>query len=222
MAYHPPFWEDPKKTKFESKIKTVEGNKVILEETYFHPEGGGQPPDKGTLEGYEVKDVQKKYDFIVHHLEDHDLKAGEVVEGKIDEGFRQSCMRGHTGAHIVYGAGRRVLGSVDYAGFDITEEKARIDFETDVHVDKEKLLKMEELCNMAILEERPVRWRSFDKKEIENSNEIAFAKEIPDEDDIRIIEIEDWDKGVCSGTHLENTSEVGRIKIEGKKSCRWG
>ncbi len=222
MTYHPPFWEEPRKTSFKSKVKSVEDKKVVLDQTYFHPEEGGQPPDKGILGGYEVKDVQKEGDDIVHHLEDHDLSVGETVKGQIDEDFRHTCMRGHTGAHIVYGAGREVMGDVDYAGFDITEKKARIDFETDAHVDREKLLKLEELCNRIILEDRPVRWKLFGKKEVEDSDDIAFAKEIPEGEKVRVIEVEDWDLGVCSGTHLENTLEVGRIRIEGKKKLQEG
>jgi len=207
---------------FESKVKEVEGSKVILDKTYFHPEEGGQPPDKGTLGGFEVKDVQKDGEDIIHHLKDHALKVGDEVEGKIDEDFRYKCMRGHTGAHIVYGAGREVMGKVSYAGFDISEKKARIDFETDTHIDKGKLLKLEELCNKIILENRTVRWKILDREEIVNSDEIAFAKKIPEGEKVRIIEVEDWDRGVCSGTHLENTLEVGRIRVEGKKKLQEG
>ncbi len=222
MTYDPPFWKDPRKTEFKSKVRSVDNKKVTLEETYFHPEEGGQPADKGTLDGYEVRDVQKEDDVIVHQLEDHDLEVGDTVKGEIDEEFRLVCMRGHTGAHIVYGAGRVVMGDVDYAGFDITEKKARIDFETDAHVDREKLLKMEEHSNRIILENRPVRWKVLDKKDVEKSDEVAFAKEIPEGEEVRIIEVEDWDVGVCSGTHLDNTLEVGRIRIEGKKKLQKG
>jgi len=222
MRYHPPFWEEPKKTDFKSEVKKVDDKKVVLQESYFHPEEGGQPADKGTLDGYEVRDVQKEDSVIVHHLEDHDLEVGEKVKGKVDEEFRLVCMRGHTGAHIVYGAGRKVMGDVNYAGFDITEKKARIDFESDAHVERENLLKMEELCNEIILDNRPVRWEFLDKEELENSEEIAFAKEIPEGEEIRIIEVEDWDRGVCSGTHLQRTLQVGRIRIEGKKKLQEG
>ncbi|MEF8834877.1 MAG: DHHA1 domain-containing protein [Candidatus Thermoplasmatota archaeon] len=207
---------------FESEVKKVRDDEIILEETYFHPEEGGQPPDRGTLGGYEVKDVQKKGQEIVHHLVDHDLEVGDVVEGKIDEVFRYTCMRGHTGAHVVYGAGREVMGKVSYAGFDIGEKKARIDFETETHIDKKKLLRLEELCNEVILENRSVKWKILDKEEVESSDEIAFAKEIPEGEKVRIIEVEDWDRGVCSGTHLDNTLEVGRIRVEGKKKLQEG
>lgn len=222
MTYHPPFWEEPRKMDFESEVKSIDNGKVILKKTYFHPEEGGQPPDKGTLGGHEVKDVQKENGKIVHYLGKHDLEVGEKVEGKIDEQFRYKCMRGHTGAHVVYGAGREVMGKVSYAGFDIGEVKARIDFETDTHIDNKKLLKLEELCNKVILESRPVSWKILDREEIESSDEIAFAKKIPEGEQVRIIEVEDWDRGVCSGTHLDNTLEVGRIRVEGKKKLQEG
>ncbi len=223
MTFEPPYWEDPKKTEFESEVEKVKDEKVVLKCTYFHPEEGGQPADKGTLGGYPVKDVQKEGDEIVHFLDpSHDLHEGQSVEGKIDEEFRSFCMRSHTGAHVVFGAGREVLGEVDYSGFDIGEKKARIDFETSTHIDRKKLLKMEELCNEVILENRPVKWRKVNREEIENDREIAFAKEIPEGEKVRIIEIEDWDLGVCSGTHLTNSLEVGRIRILGKKKLQEG
>lgn len=222
MTYDPPFWEEPRKTNFESEVECIEDDKVILKETYFHPEEGGQPPDKGTLAGYEVKDVQKEENKIVHYLEENDIKVGEIIEGKINWDFRYSCMRGHTGAHIVYGAGRKVMGEVSYAGFDIGKNKSRIDFETEAHVDRKKLLRLEELCNKVILENREVKWKTLEKRKVEESNEIAFAKEIPEGEKVRIIEVEDWDKGVCSGTHLTNTLEVGRIRIHGKKKLQEG
>lgn len=222
MKYEPPFWEEPKKTQFTSIVKEIDGDKVVLEKTYFHPEEGGQPADKGTIDGYEVKDVQKVEGTIVHWIEGHDLDVGDSVEGDIDENFRNYCMRAHTGAHVVYGAGRKLMHDIKYAGFDIGEEKARIDFETETQVDNKKLLKMEELCNKVILENRPVRWSVLDRDEVKNSKEVAFAKEIPEGEKVRIIEVEDWDKGVCSGTHLDNTIEVGRIRIEGKKKLQEG
>ncbi|MFO7792761.1 MAG: DHHA1 domain-containing protein [Candidatus Saliniplasma sp.] len=222
MKYQPPFWEDPKKTEFESVVNEIDGDRVVLEETYFHPEEGGQPADKGTINGYKVKDIQKVDGTIIHWVEEHDLQVGDIVEGEIDEEFRYYCMRAHTGAHVVYGAGRKVMGDISYAGFDIGEEKARIDFETETYIDNKKLLRLEELCNRVILENRPVRWRVLDRKEVRASKEIAFAKEIPEGEKVRIIEVEDWDKGICSGTHLENTIEVGRIRIEGKKKLQEG
>ncbi len=222
MKFEPAYWEEPRKTDFESEVVDIDGTKVVLKETYFHPEEGGQPADRGTIAGFEVEDVQKKSGNIVHYLEDNDLEIGDIVEGQIDWDFRHYCMRAHTGAHIVYGAGRELVGEVSYAGFDIGEEKARIDFETEANVDREKLLDMEELCNQVILEDRPVSWSRLDKEEIESSREIAFAKEIPDGEEVRMIEIENWDKGVCSGTHLENTLEVGKIKIADKKKLQEG
>ncbi len=84
------------------------------------------------------------------------------------------------------------------------------------------MLKLEELCNRVILENRPVTWKVLDRREIERSDEIAFAKEIPEGEKVRIIEVEDWDRGVCSGTHLETTLEVGRIRVEGKKKLQEG
>ncbi len=216
------YWSEPKRFEFVTKAKKVENDRIILEETYFHPEEGGQPADKGTLNGYEVSDVQNEGGYIVHHVSSHDIEESDEVKGKIDEGFRRYCMRAHTGAHVVFGAGREVMGKIDYSGFDIGEKKARIDFETEAHVDRKKLLKIEELCNKIILEDRLVTWNMLSREEVENSEKVAFAKEMPRGEKVRVIEIKDWDIGVCSGTHLSSTLEVGRIHILGKKKLQEG
>ncbi|MFP3871600.1 MAG: DHHA1 domain-containing protein [Candidatus Aenigmatarchaeota archaeon] len=222
MTFKPSYWSEPKKFEFVTEAKRVEDDRIILEETYFHPEEGGQPADKGMLNGYEVIDVQNEGGEIVHHVSSHDIEEGDDIKGEIDEGFRRYCMRAHTGAHVVFGAGREVMGKIDYSGFDIGDKKARIDFETDTHVDRKKLLKIEELCNKVILEGRPVTWKMLDREEIEKTEDIAFAKEMPHGEKVRVIEIEDWDTGVCSGTHLSSTLEVGRIHILGKKKLQEG
>ncbi|MEF8873838.1 MAG: DHHA1 domain-containing protein [Candidatus Thermoplasmatota archaeon] len=223
MSFEPVYWDEPKRFEFESKVEKVDGNRIILEKTYFHPEEGGQPADKGTLNSCEVKDVQNEGGMVVHYLvPSHDLEEGEEVEGKIDEDFRRYCMRAHTGAHVMFGAGRKVLGKVDYSGFDIRKGKIRIDFETETHVDKNTLLKLEELCNRVILEDRSVGWEMWDQEEVKENQEVAFAKEFPHGEKVRVIEVEDWDLGVCSGTHLSNTLDVGRIHVLGKKKLQEG
>lgn len=222
MVFKPAYWEDPHKTKFKARVEDVKGEKVILSKTHFHPEGGGQPADKGTLDGFTVEDVQKDNAKVVHYVPGNDFEEGDMVEGNIDERFRYYCMRAHTGSHIVYGAGRRVFDEISYFGFEISDEKIRIDFETGTDIDRDVLLTLEEKSNKVILESRRVNSNLTSKEMIEDMNDIAFAKELPDEEKVRVVKIEGWDKATCSGTHLQNTSSVGRINITGKKKLQEG
>ncbi|MFP4052132.1 MAG: DHHA1 domain-containing protein, partial [Thermoplasmata archaeon] len=222
MTFNPPYWKKPEKLEFESKVKSLNGENVVLKETYFHPEGGGQPADKGTINGYEVTDVQKIDGEIVHTVPDHELEVGDKVEGDIDGEYRLYCMRSHTGSHIVYGAGREVLGDIGYSGFGISEDKVRIDFKTDAHIDRKKMLKMERLANKVILDARPIGSELMDNEELKRVPDLAYAKEMPDEEKVRVVKIENWDTATCSGTHFQNTIEIGRIKIIGKKKLQEG
>ena len=222
MTFNPPYWKEPEILEFDSKVKSLNGENVVLKETYFHPEGGGQPADKGTINGYEVTDVQKLEGEIVHTVPDHELEVGDKVEGDVDGEYRLYCMRSHTGSHIVYGAGREVLGDIGYSGFGISEDKVRIDFKTDAHIDRNKMLRMEKLANKVILDARPIDSELKGKDELEEMVDLAYAKEMPDEEKVRIVTIEDWDTATCSGTHFQNTIEIGRITIIGKKKLQEG
>lgn len=222
MSYEPSFWDEPDKLEFTAIVENVDGKKVVLSETYFHPEGGGQPADKGTLDSMVVVDVQKEEGEIVHHVEDHQFSKGDEVEGKIDPEFRRYCMRAHTGSHIVYGAARRVLGEVDYSGFEIGDESCRIDFETETHVDRDKLLALEKKANEAVLKALPTETYLVNRDELEDIDDLAFAKELPDEEEVRVVDIDGLDRSTCSGTHLSNTIEVGRINVLGKKKLQEG
>lgn len=222
MTFYPAYWNEPEKTDFESRVKDIDGNWVELEETYFHPEGGGQPADKGTIEEYEVEDIQFKGERIIHKISNHNLSVGDVVKGSIDKDFRKYCMRCHTGSHVVYGAARKLFGKVDYSGFEIGEGKVRIDFKTKAHIDKDSLLELERLSNEAILESLPISFSLVDRDKAESIRELAFAKEMPDQEEVRVVEIEGWDKATCSGTHLKNTIDVGRIHVIDKEKLQEG
>lgn len=222
MSYEPSFWDEPDKLEFTAIVENVDGKKVVLSEIYFHPEGGGQPADKGTLDSMVVVDVQKEEGDIVHHVEDHQFSKGDEVQGKIDQDFRRYCMRAHTGSHIMYGAARRVLGEVNYSGFEIGEESCRIDFETETHVDRDKLLALEKKANEAVLKAVPVETYMVNRDGLGDIDDLAFAKELPSDEEVRVVDIKGWDRATCSGTHLSNTIEVGRVNVLGKKKLQEG
>lgn len=206
--------EEPYVTSFTSTVRSVEDRHVTLERTYFYAEGGGQPADRGTIGGRDVVDVQKRDGETVHTLATEPaFEAGETVSGEIDETFRTYCMRAHTASHVVYGAGRKLFDEHGYGGFDIGEDRIRLDFETES--DEVNPLTIQRMANEAVWESRHVEWYEMDADEAAADDEIVFnlGEDVGSAGTVRIVEIDGWDVSACGGTHVRNTREIGPIEV---------
>ncbi|MFW5921895.1 MAG: alanyl-tRNA editing protein [Halodesulfurarchaeum sp.] len=210
---------EPYVTQFEASVEAIEGTDVRLSGTYFYPEGGGQPADRGTIEGIPVEDVQSRNGDVIHTLETVPaFEVGDTIGAVIDDEFRTYTMRAHTASHVLYGAGRRVFDDIGYGGFDIADEKVRVDFETSTDVDDDLLVELERLTNRAIWDAREVTWEELPREEALELDEIAFntATEegvMAEADTVRVVTVEEWDVGACGGTHVSNTREVGPVTV---------
>ncbi|WP_327052610.1 alanyl-tRNA editing protein [Halomicrococcus gelatinilyticus] len=217
---------EPYERSFEATVDSVDGREVVLSETYFYAESGGQPADRGTVGGVQVADVQKRDGDVVHVLDaDPSLSAGEAVSCEVDDAFRTYCMRAHTASHVLYGAGRRVLDDLGYGGFDIDDEKVRIDFTTSTEIDDDALVELERLANRAVWESRPVSWEQVDRDEAAEREAVAFNTKteegvFDDAEEVRVVTIggetadgDPWDVAACGGTHVRNTKEVGPVTV---------
>jgi len=208
---------NPEVTWFEAAVAEVDGRDLLLEETYFYPEGGGQPADRGTIEGIPVTDVQVRNGQVVHVLDrSPELEPEAAVEAQVDPTFRAYCRRAHSASHVLYGAGRRLLEDLGYGGFGITPEKVRVDFQTSTTIDDTELVDMERLVNRAVWDARPVSWEVRDVEAALTDPEIAFNTKTEEGitgDDVRVVTIEDWDVAACGGTHVSNTIEIGPVAV---------
>jgi len=215
---------DPEVREFEATVdgverRSTEGTAIVLDETYFYAESGGQPADRGTLAGVPVTDVQTDGSAVVHHLaEAADLAPGDRVVGVIDGDFRTYCMRAHTASHLLYGAGRRLLDDLGYGGFGIDAEKVRVDFATSTDIDDEVLVELERLTNRAVWDSRPVSWGEVPVDEARGREDVAFNTKteegvMDDADTVRLVDIEGWDVAACGGTHVSNTREIGPVEV---------
>lgn len=238
---------EPYTTEFETRVGRRDGREVVLETTYFYPESGGQPADRGEIDGVAVADVQERDGEVVHVLAEgsgFDVEAGEAVDCSVDSAFRSYCMRTHTASHALYGAGRRLLDDLGYGGFDIDERKARIDFETTTPIDDGVLVELERLANRAVWEARPVSWESVPAEEARAREGVAFNTRTEegvfgDGEGVRVVTIgeagespgeygtdregidpmeEEWDAAACGGTHVSNTGEIGPISVLGRSN----
>lgn len=203
-------------TEFETTIRSVDGCAVRLDQTYFYPEGGGQPADSGTLDGLDVIDVQKRDGETVHLLAtDPHFEAGETITGLIDEESRTYHMRAHTASHLVYGVGRQLFDDPGYGGFDIRPEKIRLDFEINHDPDDVSALTFERMVNEVIWDSREVTWEVMRSERARRSDDIVFNLTDGDElsNTVRVVEVEGWDIAACGGTHVKNTSEIGPMAV---------
>jgi alanyl-tRNA synthetase len=205
---------EPNVLEFEATVEDG-GRVVVLSETYFYPEGGGQPADRGRIDGIEVVDVQSRDGQVVHVL-DGELDAGATVHASIDPAFRRYCRRAHTASHALYGAGRRLLDDLGYGGFDIAEERVRVDLTTSTDIDDDTLVELERLVNRVVWESRDVTWEEREREEALSDDDVAFntkTEEGVESDAVRVVTIDGWDTAACGGTHVDNTREIGPVTV---------
>jgi alanyl-tRNA synthetase len=213
--------DDPAVRSFEATVERSEGDRLVLDRTYFYAESGGQPADRGTIDDVAVVDVQQDpaADAVVHHLADPvDLAPGDSVTAHVDDAFRDYCMRAHTASHVLYGAGRRLLDDLGYGGFDIDESKVRVDLSTATDIDDATLVELERLTNRAVWDARDVSWERVSKEEAMDREGIAFNTKTEEgvlsgSDTVRVVTVEDWDVAACGGTHVSNTRDIGPVEV---------
>jgi len=214
------YYEDPYLQKFEANVlQVVNGKYVVLDQTAFYPEGGGQPSDQGFLRfkggQAEVTDVQKVGNIIVHVVKDTVPKRKSVVTGTINWERRNSLMKQHTATHVLMGAARRVLGQhVWQAGAQKDVDRSRLDFSHFRRLTLEEMHKIEELANETVIRSVPVEtsWKPRTEAEKQYGFRLYQGGVVPGKE-IRVVNIKDWDVEACGGTHLRNTGEIGFIKI---------
>jgi alanyl-tRNA synthetase len=219
------YWDDPYTFSFESRIIDVtrEGDRlgVVLEETYFYPEGGGQPSDRGQIASCRVLDVQEVRETIVHFLACDDqakevLTEGMMVHGEIDRDYRLHNMRTHSACHLLFGAARKLFRNVSYAGFHIGDVGS-LYLETGQQIRNSEARRIERLANEYVVEDRRVLTSFVEADRAVDIDDLAYNIDLS-QGEVRIVQIEGWDVAACSGTHVRHTIEVGPIKILGRES----
>lgn len=209
-------YDDRRKRRFRAKVLAVQGDAVVLDMTYFYPEGGGQEADRGTIGGYEVFDVQQVGPSVVHRVRgDASKLVGTRVVCEIDDARRRALMNHHTATHIVLGAARKALGNhVWQAGAHKAQDSARLDITHFDSLTDDEVARIEALANEQILRAAPVRAKfvARDIAEKKHGFRLYQGGSVPG-GEVRVVEIPKWDVEACGGTHVARTSDVGLIKI---------
>ena len=204
-------------------IAIVEGDDadfVILPQTPFYAEKGGQVGDRGFIEiggvAHEVFDTKTDAaGHILHKVRKDVFKKGDVgadVSVSVDVVRRRSIQRHHSATHILHWALRQVLGNnVRQAGSYVDDERMRFDFQHYEAPTPEQLREIEFLANKKILENAPVTWRLLPRREVPKDCMALFSEKYGAV--VRIVEMGEFSKELCGGTHVSSTGELGIIKI---------
>ena len=219
------FYEDPYMRSFKARVlRVIEGRYVVLDQTAFYAEGGGQPADTGVLRhaGGEAKvvDVQRVGHVIVHAVEGQPPAEGAEVIGEVDWERRYALMKMHTGTHVLIQSIRRVLGPhIWQAGAQKDIPSSRIDVTHYKLPTPEEIAEIERLANSVVQANLPVYVKVMPRNEAEAKyGFILYQGGVVPAREIRVLQIgpddAPYDVQACGGTHLRQTGEIGLIKIQ--------
>lgn len=197
---------------------TERGTEVILDKTTFYPEGGGQPADKGIITAHgqhiPVIHVEKTGDSVIHILS-QPVNNGEKVHGQIDWEHRYALMKHHTGTHVVNGALRKLFGEhIWQAGSQLSATEARFDFAHYKPISEDEIKQIEDQALVFIRQAVPVEKKVMKRNDAEREFGFRlYQGGVPPGNLLRVLNIPRIDVEACGGTHLNNTSEVEKVRI---------
>ena len=213
------FYEDMEKRSFTSKVLFSEDGKVVLENTLFYPEGGGQLSDIGTIkwEDKETKvvDVKKIGDVVVHHVKGTIPAVGTIISGELDDFHRTNLSRHHTATHLIGAAARKILGShVWQAGASKYEDRARLDITHHRRLTRDVIELIESEVNALILADHPITTKFYAREEADKKyGNTLYQGGAPKYKEVRVVEIPNIDAQACAGTHVTSTLKVEAVKV---------
>ena len=204
------FYEDSHLRRFSAEVLSCEPSKhgydVILNQTAFYPEGGGQPGDSGFLSGVRVTDTHEQDGNIVHYCASP-LPVGETVEGVLDYDRRFEFMQLHSGEHILSGLIHKRFG-YENVGFHMGADFVTIDF--DGPISESELRELEAAANEIVWKDIPIQ---IEFPDVETLKTIPYRSKKELTGQVRIVTIPDADICACCGTHVAHTGEIGLIKV---------
>ena len=205
-------------------VENQENNSVIFTtETPFYFEAGGQISDIGNIvindKDITVKDVvQSDNGATGIVVESNILKVGDKIELNVDPSFRSSVSKSHTAAHIVHASLRNILGDhVAQAGSHVAPGKFRFDFSHTEKVKNEELNEIFKMSNDSIYKDIEVKTNVMNIDQAKKEGALAFFGD-KYEDDVRVVNIGEFSKELCGGTHVHNSNEVGLIVLINESS----
>ena len=223
-----------KNNKEVDSLKTGEKGMIVVNQTPFYGESGGQLGDIGKINSgnnsFIVNDVQKKLgNLFVHYgvMDGGSLKVGESVELKIDSARRENIKAYHSATHLLHESLRRTLGKhVMQKGSLVAPDRLRFDFSHMKPISNDEMLKIEEIANEIVNKKSDVITRIMTPEEgIEHGALALFGEKYGDE--VRVVFMGDegnkyFSTELCGGTHVKNTGDVGKLKVISQSSIAAG
>lgn len=204
------YYEDVYKKEFTAKVlecrEEKKGFQILLDESAFYPEGGGQPSDTGFLNDVKVTEVHEKEGELLHYTEEA-IQPGTEVRGKIHWARRFDLMQQHSGEHMVSGLVHEKYG-YDNVGFHMGSDVITIDFSG--ILSEEQMAEIEEQVNLKIWEDTPVEIFYPSREELDTLD-YRSKKELTGQ--VRIVRFPGADTCACCGTHVTHTGEIGMVKL---------
>ena len=223
-----------KNNKEIEELKNGEEGIIITNQTPFYGESGGQVGDTGNISSenfnFEVNDVQKKIgDIFIHYgkVIKGSIKLKDSVEMKIDVERRENIRAYHSATHLLHESLRRVLGKhVIQKGSLVASDRLRFDFSHMKPISPEEISKIENFVNLMVEKKTEVKTRMMTPKEAVDNGALAlFGEKYGDE--VRVLSMGDeknkyFSTELCGGTHVRNTSDIGKFKIISQTSIAAG
>ena len=223
-----------KDNKEVDQLKSGEEGMIIVNQTPFYGESGGQVGDEGEIISgdfkFEVKDVQKKLgDLFVHYgnVKSGSIKLNSSVEMKINVSRRDNIRAYHSATHLLHESLRRVLGEhVTQKGSLVEPERLRFDFSHMKPISADEITKIETFVNTMVEKKSDVKTRLMTPKEaVENGALALFGEKYGEE--VRVLSMGDEESSyfsteLCGGTHVRNTGDIGKFKIVSQSSIAAG
>ena len=204
------FYEDSHRTECVGKVLACEEKKdhyeIVLDQTVFFPEGGGQYADTGVLGEAKVLDVHEKQG-VIYHWCDRPVEVGSTVVGRIQWEERFEKMQQHSGEHIVSGLVHEKFG-YNNVGFHLGGDYCTMDF--DGPITKDELKEIERLANEAVYQNLKIEVSYPSKEELKN---MEYRSKIEIDGQVRIVTIPEYDVCACCAPHVKDTGEIGMIKL---------
>ncbi|EPD7578492.1 TPA: alanine--tRNA ligase [Escherichia coli] len=192
---------------------------VVLDQTPFYAESGGQVGDKGELKGanfsFAVEDTQKYGQAIGHigKLAAGSLKVGDAVQADVDEARRARIRLNHSATHLMHAALRQILGThVSQKGSLVNDKVLRFDFSHNEAMKPEEIRAVEDLVNTQIRRNLPIETNIMDLEAAKAKGAMALFGEKYDER-VRVLSMGDFSTELCGGTHASRTGDIGLFRI---------
>lgn len=201
---------------------------VVLDQTPFYAESGGQVGDKGQLKGagfaFDVSDTQKYGQAIGHlgTLSNGSLKVGDAVQADVDEARRARILLNHSATHLMHAALRQVLGThVAQKGSLVNDKALRFDFSHSEAMKPEEIRAVEDLVNAQIRRNLPIETHVMALEDARAKGAMALFGEKYD-DHVRVLSMGDFSTELCGGTHASRTGDIGLFRITSESGTAAG